>query len=147
MNNDARTTDNTWTMSYVYLGNITYWSFTRSIYYIRTFTLYLNCASSLDQSDHNNNKRLVVASSTFPSPIPQQHQQEQQGTPPPLSPSNANTHTVNKFTTMAAFFSGEHDGGAVVVDIGSGTTKIGWAGDDQPRSYFRSVRTGVELEY
>jgi actin-related protein len=48
---------------------------------------------------------------------------------------------------MAAFFSGEHDGGAVVVDIGSGTTKIGWAGDDQPRSYFRSVRTGVELEY
>lgn len=40
---------------------------------------------------------------------------------------------------MAAFQGGDHVG-AVVVDIGSASTKIGWAGDDYPRSMFRSVR-------
>lgn len=29
----------------------------------------------------------------------------------------------------------------LVVDIGSYSSKIGWAGDDYPRGYFRSVRT------
>ena len=29
--------------------------------------------------------------------------------------------------------------GAVVADVGHYATKIGWAGDDTPRSYFRSV--------
>jgi actin-related protein len=32
---------------------------------------------------------------------------------------------------------------AIVVDIGAGNTKIGWAGDDYPRSIFRSVRRNV----
>lgn len=40
---------------------------------------------------------------------------------------------------MAAFYSGDRVD-AVVVDIGAGSTKMGWAGDDYPRSYFRSVR-------
>lgn len=40
---------------------------------------------------------------------------------------------------MAAFQGGDHVG-SVVVDIGSASTKIGWAGDDYPRSLFRSVR-------
>jgi actin-related protein len=30
---------------------------------------------------------------------------------------------------------------AVVADVGSYATKIGWAGDDYLRSYFRSVDT------
>lgn len=41
---------------------------------------------------------------------------------------------------MASFYGGDHVG-AVVVDIGAASTKMGWAGDDCPRSYFRSVRT------
>jgi actin-related protein len=40
---------------------------------------------------------------------------------------------------MASFYSGDRID-AVVVDIGAASTKIGWAGDDYPRSYFRSVR-------
>jgi hypothetical protein len=40
---------------------------------------------------------------------------------------------------MASFYSGDHVG-AVVVDIGAAYTKMGWAGDDAPRSLFRSVR-------
>ena len=40
---------------------------------------------------------------------------------------------------MASFYSGDYVG-AVVVDVGSSNTKMGWAGDDAPRSYFRSVR-------
>jgi len=40
---------------------------------------------------------------------------------------------------MAAFYSGDYVG-AVVADIGQYATKVGWAGDDYPRSYFRSVR-------
>lgn len=40
--------------------------------------------------------------------------------------------------TMASFYSGDYVG-AVVADIGQYATKIGWAGDDYPRSYFRSV--------
>jgi actin-related protein len=40
---------------------------------------------------------------------------------------------------MASFYSGDHVG-AVVADLGQYATKIGWAGDDYPRSYFRSVR-------
>lgn len=43
---------------------------------------------------------------------------------------------------MASFYSGEYVG-AVVVDVGSCDTKMGWAGDDAPRSYFRSVRIDV----
>jgi actin-related protein len=39
---------------------------------------------------------------------------------------------------MAAFHSGDQVN-AVVADIGSFYTKIGFAGDDAPRSYFRSV--------
>jgi Actin len=39
---------------------------------------------------------------------------------------------------MAAFHSGDCVG-ALVVDVGSATTKIGWAGDDYPRALFRSV--------
>jgi hypothetical protein len=40
---------------------------------------------------------------------------------------------------MAAFAGGD-DIGAVVAEIGHYSTKIGWAGDDAPRSYFPSVR-------
>ena len=40
---------------------------------------------------------------------------------------------------MASFSTGDAVG-AVVADIGHYATKIGWAGDDTPRSYFRSVR-------
>jgi hypothetical protein len=39
---------------------------------------------------------------------------------------------------MAAFHGGDAVG-AIVVDIGSATTKIGWAGDDYPKALFRSV--------
>lgn len=39
---------------------------------------------------------------------------------------------------MAAFAGGD-DIGAVVAEIGHYSTKIGWAGDDAPRSYFPSV--------
>jgi actin-related protein len=45
---------------------------------------------------------------------------------------------------MASFYSGDRID-AVVVDIGAASTKIGWAGDDYPRSYFRSVRSFTEL--
>ena len=41
-----------------------------------------------------------------------------------------------------AFYQGDYVG-AVVADIGSSATKIGWAGDDYPKSYFRSVRNLV----
>ena len=40
---------------------------------------------------------------------------------------------------MAAFYNGDNVQ-AVVADLGHYSTKIGWAGDDYPRSYFRSVR-------
>ena len=43
---------------------------------------------------------------------------------------------------MAAFAGGD-DIGAVVAEIGHYSTKIGWAGDDAPRSYFPSVRLCV----
>ena len=39
---------------------------------------------------------------------------------------------------MASFYSGDNLG-AIVADVGSYATKIGHAGDDYPRSYFRSV--------
>jgi Actin len=40
----------------------------------------------------------------------------------------------------SSFYSGGiHSIEAVVVDIGAGNTKMGWAGDDYPRSIFRSV--------
>jgi hypothetical protein len=39
---------------------------------------------------------------------------------------------------MAAFHGGDAVG-AIVVDVGSATTKIGWAGDDYPKALFRSV--------
>ena len=40
---------------------------------------------------------------------------------------------------MSAFTSGGTVN-AIVADIGSYATKIGFAGEDSPRSYFRSVR-------
>jgi actin-related protein len=40
---------------------------------------------------------------------------------------------------MAAFSAGDQVN-AIVADIGSYATKIGFAGSDYPRSYFRSVR-------
>ena len=40
---------------------------------------------------------------------------------------------------MSAFTSGDAVN-AIVADIGSYATKIGFAGEDSPRSYFRSVR-------
>jgi hypothetical protein len=42
--------------------------------------------------------------------------------------------------TMASFYNGDNVQ-AVVADLGHYSTKIGWAGDDYPRSYFRSVST------
>jgi len=44
---------------------------------------------------------------------------------------------------MASFYGGEYVG-AVVADVGTYATKVGWAGDDYPRSYFRSVRAGCD---
>jgi hypothetical protein len=41
---------------------------------------------------------------------------------------------------MASFYSGDYVG-AVVADLGAYSSKIGWAGDDYPVSYFRSVST------
>jgi actin-related protein len=44
----------------------------------------------------------------------------------------------------SSFYSGGNNSiEAIVVDIGAGNTKIGWAGDDYPRSVFRSVRRNV----
>jgi hypothetical protein len=40
---------------------------------------------------------------------------------------------------MASYYSGDYVG-AVVADLGAYACKIGWAGDDYPVSYFRSVR-------
>lgn len=42
---------------------------------------------------------------------------------------------------MAVFYSGDPVN-AVVADVGSYATKIGFAGEDNPRAYFRSVREG-----
>jgi actin-related protein len=39
----------------------------------------------------------------------------------------------------ATFYNGEYLR-AVVAEFGSYSTKIGWAGEDIPRAYFRSVR-------
>lgn len=47
-------------------------------------------------------------------------------------------------STMASYYSGNNVG-AIVADVGSYATKIGWAGDDYPKSYFRSVRTIHQL--
>jgi Actin len=47
---------------------------------------------------------------------------------------------------MAAFHGGDAVG-AVVVDIGSATTKIGWAGDDYPKAIFRSVGATKALPF
>jgi actin-related protein len=44
---------------------------------------------------------------------------------------------------MASFYNGDNVQ-AVVADLGHYSTKIGWAGDDYPRSYFRSVSNQVE---
>ncbi len=42
----------------------------------------------------------------------------------------------------SSYYSGNNSNSieAVVVDVGAGLTKMGWAGDDYPRSIFRSVR-------
>jgi actin-related protein len=42
----------------------------------------------------------------------------------------------------SSYYSGNNSSsiGAIVADIGAGVTKLGWAGDDYPRSIFRSVR-------
>ncbi|MGK3751992.1 MAG: hypothetical protein ACI8RD_004296 [Bacillariaceae sp.] len=39
-----------------------------------------------------------------------------------------------------AFYNSGDTVNAVVADLGSYATKIGYAGEDYPRSYFRSVR-------
>jgi Actin len=44
-----------------------------------------------------------------------------------------------------ALYTTENAVNAVVADIGGYATKIGYAGEDFPRSYFRSVRTGSIL--
>lgn len=49
-------------------------------------------------------------------------------------------HILSPAPAMASFYSGDAVS-AVVADIGNYATKIGWAGDDFPKSYFRSVRT------
>jgi hypothetical protein len=43
---------------------------------------------------------------------------------------------------MASFYGGGHGDylQAVVADIGQAYTKVGWAGNDAPKAYFRSVR-------
>ncbi len=46
---------------------------------------------------------------------------------------------------MASFYNGDNVQ-AVVADLGHYSTKIGWAGDDYPRSYFRSVSKKAEDE-
>ena len=45
---------------------------------------------------------------------------------------------------MASFYGGGHGDylQAVVADIGQAYTKVGWAGNDSPKAYFRSVRAG-----
>ena len=42
---------------------------------------------------------------------------------------------------MASFYGGGHGDylQAVVADIGQAYTKVGWAGNDSPKAYFRSV--------
>jgi Actin len=42
-----------------------------------------------------------------------------------------------------AFYTNSDSVNAVVADVGSYATKIGFAGEDYPRSYFRSVRCCV----
>jgi actin-related protein len=41
-------------------------------------------------------------------------------------------------------YCGGDDIGAIVADIGSFSTRIGFAGDDTPRAYFPSVRISQE---
>ena len=43
---------------------------------------------------------------------------------------------------MASFYGGGHGDflQAVVADVGQAYTKVGWAGNDSPKAYFRSVR-------
>jgi len=54
--------------------------------------------------------------------------------------------THSHASTMAAsFYSGDYVG-AVVADLGYHDTKIGWAGNDYPRSYFRSVRMSLYIQ-
>lgn len=36
---------------------------------------------------------------------------------------------------------------AVVADVGSYSSKLGYAGDDFPKSYFRSVRRHINMVY
>jgi Actin len=55
------------------------------------------------------------------------------------SPSTVRPPIARAHTTMASFYNGDYVG-AVVADVGHYSTKIGWAGDDYPVSYFRSVR-------
>jgi len=59
------------------------------------------------------------------------------------SSSNINTPTKKK-ETMSAFTSGDNLN-AIVGDIGQYATKLGYAGEDYPRSYFRSVRLSVSF--
>jgi hypothetical protein len=52
------------------------------------------------------------------------------------------TATTNNNNTMAAFYGGGQGDflQAVVADVGQAYTKVGWAGTDTPKAYFRSVR-------
>jgi hypothetical protein len=55
------------------------------------------------------------------------------------SSSSSSSSTESK---MSIFTSGDSVD-AIVADIGSYATKIGQAGEDYPRAYFRSVRDGT----
>lgn len=45
-----------------------------------------------------------------------------------------------------AFYTSGDTVNAIVADIGSYASKIGFAGDDYPRAYFRSVRSSNNSE-
>lgn len=50
-------------------------------------------------------------------------------------------HAYINWIMSSSYYSGNNSNSieAIVVDIGAGLTKMGWAGDDYPRSIFRSV--------
>ena len=56
--------------------------------------------------------------------------------------NNKHHSVILHSTTMASFYGGGEGDylQAVVADVGQAYTKVGWAGNDAPKAYFRSVR-------
>ena len=62
-------------------------------------------------------------------------------------PTKQYTTCIKHCIMSSSYYSGSNSSSieAIVVDIGAGLTKMGWAGDDYPRGIFRSVCCGYIL--